>query len=710
MSILCSMVGATFSVAAAAEIIRAKKGIQAVGNAQISTAQSKFSGASALFDGTGDYLTVNFHTNTDFEFTAGEDFTIECFVRVTTYSQFNGLISLGSARSGNEYTLYIEGISGAYYATAANFGGSNLSRGTTNLSTGTWHHLAVSRSGTTVRLFVNGALEDTDTLTFTAGQQSTIKIGSFSDGSLALNGYLDEIRISNTARYTSAFTPTTTPFVNDTNTLLLIHANGTNASTFFEDDNGIRGQIGITPSGNAQISTAASKFNGSSYLGDGTGDFLNVGDTGDFAFGTGNFTIEGWIYNTKASSTRKTGIVSKRNFDNINAGGWGLYVITSTGRIGWENLFSGGTVYESANSTIAANTWYHFAVVRNGSGSNNVTIYVDGVSKVTFTSTTDYTNVNQLKIGTFHDSTNNNVPTDSVVWQGYIDEIRISNSARYTGNFTAPSAPFVNDTNTLLLMHMNGSNTTTVFRDDNGSTRSPINITTVGNAAVSTTQSKFGGSSVYFNGTNGGSANYLNGFWNDATIQTITNMPNYTNYTVEFWLYVPSSPGFTNLQDGDTPASVCIGLQNPTDYPFAWSFGVLNNATVRFAYLYNSSYANYGQITSSNTLASNTWYHLAFVKTGSGIKIYIDGTERASGTLTGTMWIQNHGLSMGSYYRARPNIWMDEIRISSTNRYTANFTAPTAPFQADANTLLLIHGDGTNSSTAIFDDNGRIPT
>jgi len=235
--------------------------------------------------------------------------------------------------------------------------------------------------------------------------------------------------------------------------------------------------------------------------------------------------------------------------------------------------------------------------------------------------------------------------------------------------------------------------------------RTAVPITAFGNAQVSTTQSKFGGASFFTNTTNGGTASYLNGVYNNATVQTITNMPNYTNYTVEFWLYVPSSPGFTNLQDGDSPFSVCIGLQSPNDYPGSWSFGVLNNGTVRFAYLYNSSYSNYASITSSNTLSSNTWYHLAFVKTGTGIKIYIDGTERASGTLTGTMWIQNHGLNMGSYYRARPSIYMDEIRISSTNRYTAGFTPSASAFTNDADTLMLLHCNGTNASTTFTDDN-----
>jgi hypothetical protein len=64
-------------------------------------------------------------------------------------------------------------------------------------------------------------------------------ISSGYNGYLEMSGYQDEIRISNIARYTAAFTPSTTPFQSDTNTLLLIHADGTNASTTFIDDNGI---------------------------------------------------------------------------------------------------------------------------------------------------------------------------------------------------------------------------------------------------------------------------------------------------------------------------------------------------------------------------------------------------------------------------------------------------------------------------------------
>jgi hypothetical protein len=105
---------------------------------------------------------------------------------------------------------------------------------TTTLATNTWYHFAATRQSGTLRLFVNGVLEHTSTQTISISTASRIV---YVGGPTAMNGYADEIRISNIARYTAGFTPSTTPFVNDANTLLLIHADGTNGSTTFTDDN-----------------------------------------------------------------------------------------------------------------------------------------------------------------------------------------------------------------------------------------------------------------------------------------------------------------------------------------------------------------------------------------------------------------------------------------------------------------------------------------
>src|SRR5690606_34123168 len=69
----------------------------------------------------------------------------------------------------------------------------------------------------------------------------------------------------------------------------LLHFNGSNGSTTFTDEKG----VGWTASGDAEISTAQSKFGGSSLSLDGTGDWLDASNAG-FTFGTGDFTIEAW--------------------------------------------------------------------------------------------------------------------------------------------------------------------------------------------------------------------------------------------------------------------------------------------------------------------------------------------------------------------------------------------------------------------------------
>ena len=107
---------------------------------------------------------------------------------------------------------------------------------------------------------------------------------------------------------------------------------------------------------------------------------------------------------------------------------------------------------------MTANTWQHVALVRNGT---NLQIYIDGTARGT-PSTTDnlnYSHASYILIGVdeaFNRDGN-----------GYIDEYRVSNIARYTGNFTPSGSAFVNDSNTVLLIHADGTNGLTRFTDDN---------------------------------------------------------------------------------------------------------------------------------------------------------------------------------------------------------------------------------------------------
>jgi hypothetical protein len=168
--------------------------ITANGDAQISTAQSKFGGASALFDGSGDFLSFP-----AIILSSSDDCTIECwFYRIGG----EGLIGGGGGTNWQLLTVLFGGL----YAFWNGF--PEVSGGTVINST--WHHAAVTRSSGTLRLFLDGALVATG-----AGSNQSIQIEKV--GQVAnrtdFNGYIDDVRItSGIARYTANFTPPTEPF------------------------------------------------------------------------------------------------------------------------------------------------------------------------------------------------------------------------------------------------------------------------------------------------------------------------------------------------------------------------------------------------------------------------------------------------------------------------------------------------------------------
>ena len=444
---LCSMVGASFTVAAAAVVVRSKKGITANGNAKISTAQSQFGGASALFDGTSDYLTV---AGPGFNWGTG-DFTVEAWVRHTAINDQQVYWDFRTTGTNHHIFYITSGNKLEYYDGSAY-------TGTTSLATNTWYHVAVSRSSGTLKIFLNGAQEIS---TSNAGNHSSVGPMVISSDQTFLstnsvNGYMDEIRVSNTARYTTTFTPSTTAFVNDDNTLLLIHANGTNNSTFFDDDNGSRKQAGISAIGNAQVDTAQSKFGGASALFDGTGDYLTIPHDSTLSLTDySNWTVECWVRLTEGTSRT---ILNKDGVAGSLYPGYTFYTNGSKQVNFGVGGSAGNWVTVTRSTALADNTWYHLAGVKNGS---TITFYVDGVSAGTTTFVGYADQSRALLIGWEQDGT---------YMYGHIDEVRISNSARYTTTFTPSTTASVNDVNTVLLIHADGTDASTVFEDDNSGT------------------------------------------------------------------------------------------------------------------------------------------------------------------------------------------------------------------------------------------------
>lgn len=213
-----------------------------VGNAQIDTAQSKFGGASGLFDGTGDYLTTPGDVS-DFSFGSAV-FTIDCWVRFAALS--GPSVIIGNFKTGDTPRAYI-----FYYnhgSTELRFGycenGADTpitASGTWSPSVDTWYHVAVIRTGDTIRLFVDGSQVGSDASVTAGATINAIPAGKLlhiaqeGNGSY-VNGWIDELRVSKgIARWITTFTPASSAYSSDAQTVLLLHMDGTDASTTFTD-------------------------------------------------------------------------------------------------------------------------------------------------------------------------------------------------------------------------------------------------------------------------------------------------------------------------------------------------------------------------------------------------------------------------------------------------------------------------------------------
>jgi hypothetical protein len=288
-----------------------------------------------------------------------------------------------------------------------------------------WVHIAVARSGTTLSLFKNGSRVATATNSTNFVTSTENRIGR-SAGTDYFTGYISNLRfVKGTAVYSpssTTLTVPTSPVTAISGTGLL--ANFTNAAIL---DNAMMNDLETV--GNAQISTTQSKFGGSSMYFDGTGDYLvsNAATTDLYAFGTGDFTIELWVY---LNTTSGTPIIYDSRPASTNGAQPTLYM---NGAVITYFTNNGNRI---TGSSLSTSTWYHIALTRSGTSTK---LFVDGTQVgSTYTDSTNYSNsANRPLIGVDSASGNTNY------FNGYINDLRVTKGiARYTANFTAPTAAF----------------------------------------------------------------------------------------------------------------------------------------------------------------------------------------------------------------------------------------------------------------------------
>jgi len=244
-------------------------------------------------------------------------------------------------------------------------------------------------------------------------------------------------QIISTTFASTASPPTYDPYY--ANVSLLLHADGTNGSTSFPDNSPTPKTV--TANGNAAVSTTQWKFGGASAYFDGNGDYLDIAANQDFNFGTGDFTVEFWLYSSSAPTQspyrRIIAHPSSTNAPNTfqiwqagdNSPG---PVVDSVGLA----LPDGAGTLVSTNTAVTPLGWCHIAFTRQ---SGTTRCFLNGVLKQSADDTTSYTlgQTQGFRIASRGDLNANSF------YNGYIDDLRITKGvARYTANFTPPTQTF----------------------------------------------------------------------------------------------------------------------------------------------------------------------------------------------------------------------------------------------------------------------------
>lgn len=310
-----------------------------------------------FFDGIDsspyDYVT----TSTSSDFTLGtDDFTIEFFFKSNKTGTGEGVAIAANIDSSNTGYWEIKMSPSSSQIVWADRGNTRIDVTNTNWNDDQWHHLALTREGTSVKLFFDGTqIGSTATYSYTYAGTSVV-FGSKRNGSNVWKGNISNLRIlKGTALYTSNFTVPTKQLTAITNTVLLTCQGNTIADASSSAHT-------LTANGTAAANLG---FPASAFEFDGTNDYVEVARSDDFDFGTGDLTIESWVYIT-AYDAEATLLVYKTQ-SSVSAGNACGNSVASNGLL--KMLASDNTSYQVnvSGGTVTLGTWHHICMTRVGS-------------------------------------------------------------------------------------------------------------------------------------------------------------------------------------------------------------------------------------------------------------------------------------------------------------------------------------------------------
>ncbi len=635
--------------------------------------------SSGLFDGSGDRLTIP--DNVNFEFGTG-NFTIELFVKAadsgvsrTVICKSNSGTSHGpwliQRNSANEWQVYLSSAGAGWDIT------SGLVMGTTGASGGSWVHLALVRDGTTFRTFVNGVAGATVTSSSTVVDNAeNVCIGALQAFGQDFNGWIASVRLTKgVARYTGAFTPPLIPFptnnVDDTSwdsvVLLALNENGYDGSTIFlNKTSSLLTAVGNTAWSNVSPPTGMA----TAPVFDGSGDYISVPDNTALDLGLNKqpFTIDGFVKFDNAGS-----VVDALLGKGGGAAGWNgtnghQYTLfkNSDGSFyfQWYDGDASPSQITFSNAAFTSGIWHHVAITFDG---NTTRIYVDGVHKGSSTANS------YLK-----PATSNIFYFGAIASLGANEELagglsswRITRGvARWigTGSFTAPVAPRAllgGDPYfpqvSCLVGNDKKADASVIFNDQS---LNNFVVTAAGTAQWDTAQFPAGlEASVLLDGD----SDYLtlpdSEAWNFAA----------GDFTLECFVRFNSAAGDqTFISQWNSGTAILFDLNSGN--------------TLRF--LTSDSGGTQQNVTGSWTPSTGTWYHVAATREGTTGRIFVDGSQINSGSITHTLRNSTELLQIGAVNQAPTlnylNGWIAGVRITKGfARYHSTFTPPGLPLGVD---------------------------
>ena len=641
--------------------------------------QSKFTpyatdGYSINLNGSNQRLSLSKQA---FEYSTG-DFSFECFVYVKPGDGANYQVLLDT-RSGAAAEPLVIGVTTNntfYYYT----GSEVASNG--RVSPYTWTHLLMARQSGTLKMFLNGQQVYTasSTANFNPIAVSTAYIGSAIHSIGWMKGYITDIRsVVGSSAYDISGNTIVVPtspigLTEDGNTRLLISSN----SKQFVDSSS--NNYPITLTGSPEILDWSpytpelvrkgvhfrrpEDYGGGSFYLSGSGQQILFPTNTDFDFGSGEFSVEMWVYLKSAI----TGITPLFGYGNDAGTDYTSFHFAADGKLQFYQ--SGSVSFIETTASVLVGQWNHLVFSRSG---NTINVYSNGQKVITNNFTVATRSGHNLRIGSWYNTTNYGSNGNL---NGYITDYKIVKGTTVysedgNGNITPPTGPLTSDANTDLLLqpwHTKPARSSVYqILDSYKNDETGKALTYVGNANVVNT-------SPYKDGVTGSFSVTGN---DKLKLDDSDDWDLGSSFTTECWFYGKGSTS-TNLQ------YLMSKWDSAKQYNWYFTSTSAPFGQLKFEYDNGSnSFTDGGTFTTG--MVANRWYHLAFVNNGGTTKLYINGIA-----VSGTGTIGNVNLTTDElriFSNLDPNkgcnaLIADFRIVKGQALYTTDFTPPAYPLRS----------------------------